>query len=157
MLRYNPTYHIIHKFKVYNSTEDDINRWKDITMLLEEAILSKWLYYHNLQIQCNPYQITNGIFHRPTTKKFLICMETHKTPNSQSNPEKENWTWRNQVPWIQTMQSYSHQNRMVLAQKHKYRSVEQDRKPRDKPTYLRSINLQQWRQEHTMVKRQSFQ
>ena len=25
---------------------------------------------------------------------------------------------------------------MVLAQKQKYRSVEQDRKPRDKPTYL---------------------
>ena len=25
---------------------------------------------HNLQIQCNPYQITNGIFHRTRTKKF---------------------------------------------------------------------------------------
>ena len=23
----------------------------------------------NLQIQCNPYQITNGIFHRTRTKK----------------------------------------------------------------------------------------
>ena len=37
----------------------------------------------NLQIQCNPYQITNGIFHRTRTKNFTIHVETHKTPNSQ--------------------------------------------------------------------------
>ena len=43
----------------------------------------------NLQIQCNSYQITNGIFHRIRTKKNLICMETQKSPNSQSNYEKE--------------------------------------------------------------------
>ena len=43
-----------------------------------------------LQIQCNPYQTTNGIFHRTGTKNFTICMETQKTPNSQSNLEKEN-------------------------------------------------------------------
>ena len=43
----------------------------------------------NLQIQCNPYQITSGIFHRTRTKYFKICMETEKTLNSQSNPEKE--------------------------------------------------------------------
>ena len=30
----------------------------------------------NLQIQCNSYQITDGIFHRIRTKKNLICMET---------------------------------------------------------------------------------
>ena len=30
----------------------------------------------NLQIQCNPYQITNGIFHRTRTKNFTIHMET---------------------------------------------------------------------------------
>ena len=44
---------------------------------------------HNLQIQCDPYQITNGIFHRTRTKKFPIHMETHKTLNSQSSLEKE--------------------------------------------------------------------
>ena len=52
----------------------------------------------NLQTQCNPYQNTNGIFHRNGTKKFLICMETQKTLNSQSNLEKEKWSWRNQAP-----------------------------------------------------------
>ena len=52
----------------------------------------------NLQIQYNPYQITNDIFHRTRTKNFTICMETQKTLNSQSNLEKENQSWRNQAP-----------------------------------------------------------
>ena len=51
----------------------------------------------NLQIQCNPHQTTNGIFHRTRTKNFTICMETQKTPNSQSNLEKQR-IWRNQPP-----------------------------------------------------------
>ena len=33
----------------------------------------------NLQIQCNPSQITNGIFHRIGTINFLIYMK-HKRP-----------------------------------------------------------------------------
>ena len=32
----------------------------------------------NLQIQCNPYQATNGIFHRTRTNKITICMEIQK-------------------------------------------------------------------------------
>ena len=28
----------------------------------------------NLQIQCNPYQATNSIFHRTRTNNFTICM-----------------------------------------------------------------------------------
>ena len=32
----------------------------------------------NLQIQCNPYQATNGIFHRTRTNNFTICMEIKK-------------------------------------------------------------------------------
>ena len=91
----------------------------------------------NLQIQCNPYQTTNGIFHRTRAKNVTICMETQKTSNSQSNLEKEKWSWRNQAPGLQTiLQSYSNQDSMVLAQKQKYRSMEQDQKPRDKPTHL---------------------
>ena len=50
----------------------------------------------NLQIQCDPYQITYGIFHRTITKNFTIHMEAQKTPNSQSSLEKEEWIWRNQ-------------------------------------------------------------
>ena len=69
-------------------------------------------------------------------------METQKTPNSQSNLEKEKWRRRNQAPGFQTiLQSYSNQDSMVLAQKQKYRSIEQDRKPRDKPMHIWSPYL----------------
>ena len=42
----------------------------------------------NIQPQCNPYQITNGIFHKTRTKK-LFCIETQKALSSQSYSEKE--------------------------------------------------------------------
>ena len=85
----------------------------------------------------HPYQTTTGIFHRTRTKNFTICMETQKTPNSQSHLENEKWSWGNQAPGLQTiLQSFSNQDSLVLAQKQKYRSIEQDRKPRDKPTHV---------------------
>ena len=60
-------------------------------------------------------------------------MEIQKTSNSQSNLEKEEWNWRKQPALLQ---SHSHQDSMVLAQRQKYRSMEQNRKPRDKSTHL---------------------
>ena len=42
----------------------------------------------NLQTQYDTYEITNGIFHRTKAKNFTIHMETQKTLNSQSSPEK---------------------------------------------------------------------
>ena len=53
---------------------------------------------YNLETQCDPYQITNDIFHRTGTKKFIVCHETLNTPNSQSNLEKEKQSWSNQAP-----------------------------------------------------------
>ena len=52
---------------------------------------------HNLQIQCDSYQIINDIFHRTRTKNFTIPMETRNTLNSQSSLDKEEWSWRNQT------------------------------------------------------------
>ena len=44
----------------------------------------------NLQIQCNPYQTTNGIFHRTRTNNFTICMETQKTRIAKAILRKKN-------------------------------------------------------------------
>ena len=91
----------------------------------------------NLQIQRTPYQTTISIFHRTRTKNFTMCIETQKTPHSQSSLEKEKRSWRNQALALQTiLQSDSNQDNMVLAQKQKYRSIEQDRKPRGKLTHI---------------------
>ena len=111
----------------------------------------------NLQSQFDPYQITNGIFHRTRRKNFTIHMETQKTPNSQRSLEKE-WSWRNQLSWLQIiLQSYSHQDSMVLVQKLKFRPMEQDINPRNKSMQLWVPYFLQRRQEYTMGQRQPLQ
>ena len=99
-MRRQKTYLYAENYKtLMKEIKDDTNRWRD-TMFLD------WKNQHhendyptqsNLQIQCNPYQTTNGIFHRTRTKHFTICTETQKTLNSQSNFEKEKQNWRNQA------------------------------------------------------------
>ena len=112
----------------------------------------------NLQIQWDPYQITNGIFHRSRTKNFTIHMETPKDLSSQSNFEKEEWSWRNQPSWLHViLQSYSHQDSVILAQTQKYRPMEQDREPRNKPMHLCIPYFWQRRQEHTIGQSQPLQ
>ena len=92
------------------------------------------------------YSVTN-IFKFPLVQ---LHRYTHhfKINISQSNLEKEEWNRRNQLVWLQArLQSHSHQDSMVLARSQKYRSMEQNRKPRDKSTYLRTPYLWQRRQE----------
>ena len=85
-------------------------------------------------------------------------MEPQNTQNCQSNPEEKEQSWRHNSSRLQTiLKSYSNQNSMVLTQKQAYRSKKQNTEPRNKPTHLQSINLQQRRQEYTMEKRQSLQ
>ena len=71
-------------------------------------------------------------------QKILQFIWNHKRPpNSQSSLKKEEWSWRNQASWLQIiLQSYSHQDSMVQAPKQKYRPMEQDRKPRNKPMHI---------------------
>ena len=44
----------------------------------------------NLQIQYNPYQATNGIFHRNRKNNFTICMETQKAVIAKAILRKKN-------------------------------------------------------------------
>ena len=55
------------------------------------------------------------------------------------------------------LQSYNNQNNVVLTQKQIYGSMAQNTEPRNKPTHLQSINLQQKKQVYTVEKRQSLQ
>ena len=141
--------------------KDDINIMERYSMFLgrnNQYCENDYTIKCNLQIQWDPYQITNGFFHRTRTKTSTIHIETQKTQNSQSSLEKEEWSWRNQPFWFQIiLQSYSHQDSMVLAQKQKYRPMEQDRKPRNKPTHLWVPYFWQTRQEYTMWQRQPLQ
>ena len=44
----------------------------------------------NLQIQCNPYQITKDLLHRIRTKYFKMCTEKQETPYCQAILKKKN-------------------------------------------------------------------
>ena len=95
------------------------------------------------------YEITNGIFQITRTKNSTIHMETQKAVVRKKNgagginlPDfrlysKAEWSWGNQSSWLQTLlQSYCHKDSMGLAQKQKYRPMDQDREPRDKTMHL---------------------
>ena len=45
---------------------------------------------YNLHIQCDPYQIINGIFQGARTKNFTVHMETQKTRIAKAILRKKN-------------------------------------------------------------------
>ena len=62
--------------------KDDINKWRDIPCYWGGGIntAKMTILPNNLQIQCDPYQITNGIFHRTRTKKISQFIWKCKRP-----------------------------------------------------------------------------
>ena len=93
--------------------------------------------------------LPKAIYRFSAIPNFTICMEIQKTSNSQSNLEKEEWNWRNQPIWLQTiLQSYSHQDSMVLAdQWNKTESPETNPCTCGHLTFDKGKNLQ-WRKDN---------
>ena len=111
-------------------------------------------YQSNLQIQCHPYQIINGIFNRIRAKIFTLCMETQKTPNSQKAVLRE----RNRAGGIRLPNFRLYYKTTSIKaiwdwpKKQKYRSMDQGRTSTGKPTHLWPPSLWQRRRDYSVGK-----
>ena len=70
-------------------------------------------------------------------QKFPQFISKHKRlRRAKAVLRKKNGARGIKLPDQVILQSYSHQESMILAEKQKYRSIEQGRKPRNKPIHL---------------------
>ena len=77
------------------------------------------------------------VFFRELEQIISQFVWKHKIPQiAKAILRKNNATGGINVPNKTILQSYSHQDSMVLAQRQKYRSMEQNRKPRNKSMRL---------------------
>ena len=91
---------------------------RQVFLTITKEFSSKDLLSANLQMQCNPYQITNGIFHRTRTKKSQSLYGDTKDPEQPKQSWKRKMELEESGPLTSDYtKSDSHQNSMILAQK----------------------------------------
>ena len=126
--------------------KDDINNWRNIPCswvgrikTVKITTLPKAIYRFNvipikLPMAYYQWQILMVYFTELEQKISQFIWKLKRPQIAKAVLRKKNEAGGINFQII--LQSYSHQDSMVLAQKQKDRPMEQDRKPRNKPMYL---------------------
>ena len=109
----------------------------------------------NLQIQCNPYQITNDIFHRTRTKNPQFVWKNKRVWIAKTVLRKKNGAGGINLLTSDYPTKLWSSRQYGTGSKTKIQTeMEQDRKPINKPMHPWVRYFLQKRQEHTMGQRQ---
>ena len=115
----------------------DINSWRDIPCswvgrinIVKMTTLPNAIYRFNVILINLPMAFSTQL----EEKEFTIYMETQNTQMAKAVLRKKDGGGGINLPAFRLHSS--HQDSMVLAQKQKYRPMEQDRKPRNEPIHL---------------------